>query len=40
VANVSQLLTLDRSVLEEHVVKLSPRHVETILSGVDVVLGR
>ena len=40
VANVSQLLTLDRSVLEEHVVKLSPRHVETVLSGVDVVLGR
>ena len=40
VANVSQLLTLDRGVLAEHVVKLSGRRVETILSGIDVVLGR
>ena len=40
VVNVSQLLTLDRGVLEEHVVKLSRRRVETILSGIDVVLGR
>jgi mRNA interferase MazF len=40
VANVSQLVTLDRGVLGEHVVKLSRRRVEMILSGVDVVLGR
>jgi len=40
VANVSQLVTLDRSALDEHVVKLSRRRVEMILSGVDVVLGR
>ena len=40
VANVSQLLTLDRAALDEHVGKLSPRRVEMILSGVDVVLGR
>ena len=40
VANVSQLVTLDRGVLDEHVVKLSRRRVEMILSGVDVVLGR
>ena len=40
VANVSQLLTLDRGVLAEHVVKLSGRRVETIVSGIDVVLGR
>jgi mRNA interferase MazF len=40
VANVSQLFTLDRSVLQEHIVKLSPRRVEAILSGVDAVLGR
>jgi mRNA interferase MazF len=40
VANVSQLVTLDRSALDEHVVKLSPRRVEMILSGIDVVLGR
>ena len=40
VANVSQLLTLDRGLFAEHVAKLSPRRVETILSGIDVVLGR
>ena len=40
VANVSQLVTLDRGVLDEHVAKLSPRRVEMILSGIDVVLGR
>jgi mRNA interferase MazF len=40
VANVSQLLTLDRGLLAEHVAKLSARRVETILSGIDVVLGR
>jgi mRNA-degrading endonuclease toxin of MazEF toxin-antitoxin module len=40
VANVSQLFTLDRGVLAEHVTKLSRRRVETILSGIDVVLGR
>ena len=40
VANVSQLVTLDRSVLGEHVSKLSRRRVEMILSGIDAVLGR
>ena len=40
VANVSQLLTLDRSILQEHIVKLPPRRVEAILSGIDTVLGR
>jgi mRNA interferase MazF len=40
VANVSQLVTLDRSALGEHVAKLSRRRVEMILSGIDVVLGR
>jgi mRNA interferase MazF len=40
VANVSQLVTLDRGVLDERVVKLSRRRVEMILSGIDVVLGR
>ena len=40
VANVSQLLTLDRGLLAEHVAKLSQRRVETVLSGIDVVLGR
>jgi len=40
VANVSQLVTLDRAALDEHVAKLSARRVEMILSGIDVVLGR
>lgn len=40
VANVSQLVTLDRGTLKEHIVKLPPRRIEAILSGIDVVLGR
>lgn len=40
VANVSQLVALDRSTLQEHIVKLPPRRIEAILSGIDVVLGR
>ena len=40
VVNVSQLLTLDREALDEHVVKLSRRRVEMVLSGIEVVLGR
>lgn len=40
VANVSQLVTLDRDVLTEHVARLSRRRVEMILAGIDVVLGR
>lgn len=40
VANVSQLVTLDRGALDERVVRLSRRRVEMILSGIGVVLGR
>ena len=40
VANVSQLVTLDRSILEERAGKLPKKKVELILSGIDVVLGR
>ena len=40
VANVSQLVTLDRGALDEHVAKLSRRRVEMVLSGIGVVLGR
>jgi len=40
VANVSQLVTPDRSVLGEHVSKLSRRRVEMILSGMDALLGQ
>jgi mRNA interferase MazF len=40
VANVSQVVALDRDVLVERVGKLSRPKLELILAGVDVVLGR
>ena len=40
VANVSQIVALDRTVLAERVGKLSGAKVELLLSGIDVVLGR
>jgi mRNA interferase MazF len=40
VANVSQIVTLDKSELTERVGKLSKARLELVLSGVDVVLGR
>jgi mRNA interferase MazF len=40
VANVSQLVALDKSFLSERVGKLSAAKVELVLSGIDVVLGR
>jgi mRNA interferase MazF len=40
VANVSQIVTLDKSILTEHVGKLSKAKVGLILSGIDIVLGR
>ena len=40
VANVSQVITLDRSLLVEHVGKLPQAKLKLILSGIDVVLGR
>ena len=40
VANVSQLVALDRSILTERVGKVSRTKLELILSGIDVVLGR
>ena len=40
VANVSQLVTLDRSTLEERAGKVPKKKLELILSGIDVVLGR
>jgi mRNA interferase MazF len=40
VANVSQLVTLDKSVLTERTGKLSRKKVDLILSGIDVVLAR
>lgn len=40
VANTSQIVSLDRSVLTEKVGLLSRRILQLVLSGIDVVLGR
>ena len=40
VANVSQLVTLDRGLLTERAGRLSASNLELVLSGIDVVLGR
>jgi len=40
VANASQIITLDRELLTEEVGKLTKRHLELILAGIDIVLGR
>ena len=40
VANVSQLVTLDKSVLAERTGKLSRKKVDLILSGIDVLFAR
>jgi mRNA interferase MazF len=40
VANVSQIVTLDRNVLTERVGALSRAQLERLLAGIDVMLGR
>jgi mRNA interferase MazF len=40
VANVSQIVTLDKAYLTERVGKLPPAKLELVLSGIDVMLGR
>jgi mRNA interferase MazF len=40
VVNVSQIVTLDRSLFTECVGKLRRARLELVLSGIDVVLGR
>jgi mRNA interferase MazF len=40
VANVSQIVAIDRALLTERVGKLSRAKIELLLSGLDVVLGR
>jgi mRNA interferase MazF len=40
VANVSQIMVLDKTQLEERIGAVLPRQFEAILAGVDVVLGR
>jgi len=40
VANVSQLVTLDKASLTDHVGRLPDKKLELVLFGIDVVLGR
>jgi mRNA interferase MazF len=40
VANVSQVITLDKSLLTDRVGRLSRRKLELILAGIDTILGR
>jgi len=40
VANVSQVVTIDRTLLKDLVSQLSNRHVAQVLAGIDIVLGR
>jgi mRNA interferase MazF len=40
VANVSQIIALDRSLLTEQVGRLRPKQLAQILHGIDVILGR
>jgi mRNA interferase MazF len=40
VANVSQILTMDKEILMERVGKIPPSKLHLILSGIDVILGR
>jgi mRNA interferase MazF len=40
VANVSQIVTLDRTALAERVGKLSAAALDLVLGGIDIVLGR
>jgi len=40
VANTSQIITIDKALLTEHVGKLSRAKIELVLAGVDAVLGR
>jgi len=40
VANVSQIVTIDRALLSEVVGQLPARQLQLILAGVDIVLGR
>jgi len=40
VANVSQMISLDKETLTERTGKISPKFLEQILDGIDIVLGR
>lgn len=38
VANVSQIIALDRAVLTEHVGRISRRQIELVLTGIETIL--
>lgn len=40
VANVSQIVALDKAMLEERVARIPRRKIDLLLAGIDVVLGR
>jgi mRNA interferase MazF len=40
VANTSQIVSLDRSVLTEQAGRLSAKKLQLVMAGIDVVLGR
>ena len=40
VANVSQIVTLDKNILRNRTGKLSPSKIRLLLSGIDIILGR
>jgi mRNA-degrading endonuclease toxin of MazEF toxin-antitoxin module len=40
VANVSQIITIDREFLARHAGRISQRKLQLILAGVDIALGR
>ena len=40
VANISQIVTLDRALLTERVGRISKKQLELVFAGLDVVLGR
>ncbi|MXW46315.1 MAG: type II toxin-antitoxin system PemK/MazF family toxin [Gammaproteobacteria bacterium] len=40
VANVSQIVTLDKALLEERVARIPQRKIDLLLAGIEIVLGR
>jgi mRNA interferase MazF len=40
VANVSQIVALDRSILTERVGRVSKKHLELVFKGLELVMGR
>ena len=40
VANVSQIVAIDRTLLDERVGRIPPAQLERIMTGIDLVLGR